>query len=209
MPRKKQGMPFEVHPSPMKDENGKNLLYIKPLSGRKITMKEIDHQWASSHAMKDGELIRAVDAALEHIIYWMTEGYRIETPIGTFEPKLRLKQPKTETDKVRSDDAELQGIDFMPSKKFEKTLKIKISRNGFRYIRRPDSSSLMRNEQYLIEALQKSIKANNGYTTVNSFATYSGLTVYSARKRLNSWCHGEHPMLQCSHFGHLLIYTEI
>lgn len=193
----------------MKDENGKNLLYIKPLSGRKITMKEIDHQCASSHAMKDGELIRAVDAALEHIIYWMSEGYRIETPIGTFEPKLRLKQPKTETDKVRSDDAELQGIDFMPSKKFEKTLKIKISRNGFRYIRRPDSSSLMRNEQYLIEALQKSIKANNGYTTVNSFATYSGLTVYSARKRLNSWCHGEHPMLQCSHFGHLLIYTEI
>ena len=30
MPRKKDGMPFEVHPTPAKGKDGKNIVYAKP-----------------------------------------------------------------------------------------------------------------------------------------------------------------------------------
>ena len=42
MPRKLDGMNFEIHPSPMKDSEGRNLLYVRPLQGQHITLSELD-----------------------------------------------------------------------------------------------------------------------------------------------------------------------
>jgi len=30
MPRKKGGLPYEVHPTPAKGKDGKNIMYVKP-----------------------------------------------------------------------------------------------------------------------------------------------------------------------------------
>ena len=35
MPRKNSGMWYEVHPTPVKGEDGKNLVYVRPKSGQK------------------------------------------------------------------------------------------------------------------------------------------------------------------------------
>ena len=42
MPRKNKGMWYEVHPTPAKDKDGKNLVYVRPLSGQRMTMKELE-----------------------------------------------------------------------------------------------------------------------------------------------------------------------
>lgn len=33
MPRKKSGFPYEVHPTPVKDKNGRNIVYARPAKG--------------------------------------------------------------------------------------------------------------------------------------------------------------------------------
>ena len=42
MPRKNHGMWYEVHPTPVKDSDGKNLVYVRPKSGQKLTMKQLE-----------------------------------------------------------------------------------------------------------------------------------------------------------------------
>jgi hypothetical protein len=44
MPRKNSGMWYEVHPTPVKGEDGKNLVYVRPKSGQKLTMKQLN-EW--------------------------------------------------------------------------------------------------------------------------------------------------------------------
>ena len=209
MPRKKTGMPFEAHPSPLKAENGENLLYVKPLSGRTRTIQDMENLYADKYSLRRGDMTRVFDAFFEIAARWMADGYRIETPIGTFAPKIRLKRQVTDPDEVKHDDVELEGIDYQSIKPFEKELRLEIGSDGFRYIHKPVSSRLMSNMQYMEKALRKSIDANDGYTTVSSFAFYSGLTQHSARKQLNRWCYGDNPKLQRSRFGHAIIYTEI
>lgn len=198
MPRKKNGMPFEAHPSPMKAENGENLLYVKPKSGLKMTLDDIESWCLGHNALRKGDMMRTFDAFMDGAAYWMSRGFRIETPIGTFSPKIGLKRKETNPDNIKHDDVELQGIDYQSTKPFEKELEKEIGSDGFRYVRVPVSSRIMNNQEHLEKALQESLKANNGYTTVRSFSYYSGLTEHSARKQLDHWCYGNNPKLQMS-----------
>ena len=50
MPRKTNGMPFEIHPSPKKAENGKNILYVRPRSRQKITMEQLEYPFGEQSA---------------------------------------------------------------------------------------------------------------------------------------------------------------
>ena len=88
-------------------------------------------------------------------------------------------------------------------------MKKEIGTDGFRYVRMPVSSRIMNYQEHLEKVLQTSLKTNNGYTTVRSFAYYSGLTEHSARKLLARWCQGNNPKLQMSRIAHANIYTEI
>ena len=209
MPRKMNGMPFEAHPSPQKDENGNSLLYVTPQSGLKRTLRDMENYFSDQYSLRHGDMTRVFMAFMEAAPKWMAGGFRIETPIGTFSAKIELKRDITNPDDIKHTDVELKGIDFRPSKEFEKELKISIGSDGFRYIRKPTSSRILNNIQHLEEALHKSIKANNGYTTVASFAMYSHLTEYSARKQLDHWCYGDNPKLKMSPVSHAHIYTEI
>ena len=40
MPRKTDGIEFEIHPRPTKGEDGKPLLYVRPAKGRKKSFKQ-------------------------------------------------------------------------------------------------------------------------------------------------------------------------
>jgi hypothetical protein len=209
MPRKKEGLPFEVHPSPMKAENGESLLYAKPQSGLVRTLDELEMYYADKYSLRKGDMTRVFQAFMDGAPEWMAMGYRIETPIGTFAPKLRMKREVTNPDDVRHTDVELEGIDYKPYKPFEKNLGFAIEKDGFRYVHKTTSSKLLENQLQLEKALKRSIEANNGYTTVASFAQFSGLTEYSARKQLDRWCHGDNPKLRMSRISHAHIYTEI
>jgi len=209
MPRKKEGMPFESHPSPMKAENGEPVLYVKPKSGLKISLDDLEKWCLGRNAIRNGDMTRVFDAFIDGAVFWMSRGYRIDTPLGTFAPKIGLKRKVTDPDDVKHDDVELKGIEYQSVKPFEKELKIAIGADGFRYVRRPVSSRIMKNKEHLEKALQESLKANNGYTSVSSFSYYSGLSEHSARKQLDHWCYGNSARLQRSRVSHAIIYTEI
>ena len=51
MPRKMNGMPFEAHPSPQKDENGNSLLYVTPQSGLKRTLRDMENYFSDQYSL--------------------------------------------------------------------------------------------------------------------------------------------------------------
>ncbi|MBQ8463874.1 MAG: hypothetical protein IJ544_07155 [Prevotella sp.] len=206
MPRKTDGMPFEIHTSPMKGKDGKNIVYVKPLSGRKISMKELDAYCAEHYALRPGELTRAFNAFIDATGYYLSEGYRLETLIGSFAPKIGLKREITDPDEVKTYDVQFEGIDYRSVKDYEESVLHWLK--GFRRANNPNTQQLMADSDHLLKALQQVI-GNYGYATARLFAYYANLTYYSARKQLDEWCKGEAPKLLKTKQGPTYIYTEI
>ncbi len=209
MPRKKDGMLFEVHPSPMKDAEGKPYVYVRPASRRRVSMSDIDDYCATNYALRPGELTRAFDAFIQASAYWLSEGCRIETPIGTFAPKIGLRPGMRTTDPktVRGRDVVFEGIDFKSGKKYEGKVRSWLT-DGFRRADNPDTTELMADKERLATVLGECLAALGGYVTARYFAIRSGLTYYSARKQLDLWTEGDQPKLLKTRRGHDYIYTE-
>lgn len=207
MPRKTNGMPFEIHPSPKKAANGKNILYVRPRSRQKITMEQLDDYCANHYALRPGELTRAFQAFIEATGYYLSEGYRVETLIGSFAPKIGLKRELTDPDEVKTTDVLFEGIEYKSVKEYEKSVLSNL--RGFRRANNPNVQQLMADEDHLNKALQANLERYHGYVTARSFAHSANITYYSARKRLDKWCEGEHPRLLKTKQGQEYIYTEI
>ena len=56
MPKKKSGFPYEVHPTPVKGKDGRNIVYAKPAKGLKLDIKAVDGYCHEHYELKDGEL---------------------------------------------------------------------------------------------------------------------------------------------------------
>ena len=209
MPRKTDGLPFEVHRSPSTDENGNIVLYATPLSNRTKDFDELEGWMRISNSIKAGELQRSFDAFMDECSRWLGSGYRVQTPLGVFSLKLGMKRKVSNPREVRHDDVEFKGIDFRPSAEFTRAVRITVESEGFRYVRKADSTVLRANNDYMAQALQKSLEAEKGFTTVSSFMRYSGLSKYAATRQLNHWCYGEQPLLKERRIGHSIIYEPV
>ena len=207
MPRKKGGLPYEVHPTPAKGKDGKNIMYVKPARGHKLNMNAVD-QFCSrgGYGMREGELSRAFAVFMSAAAELMSMGYRIDTTIGSFAPKLALKREITDANDVKNSDVMLDGVEYNPGKKWSKAIG-KWLDDGFRKVETPNVQEIIGDKAHLEKALAECLK--RGFTTVRSFAYHANLTMYSARKQLNEWTKGEHPKLMKSHMGQQDIYTEI
>lgn len=71
MPRS-QGIPYEIHPSPKKDEKGLPLLYVRPLKRNKISMEGIPSLFPPETDSNGGITIEACVAGFEDIRVEMT-----------------------------------------------------------------------------------------------------------------------------------------
>ena len=163
---KTDGIPFEVHRSPKADEEGNVMLYAVPQSNRTKDFKELETWLHVSNAVRAGELQRSFDAFMDECTRWLSQGYRVQTPIGVFSLKLGMKRKVTNPREVRHDDVEFKGIEFRPSAEFTKGVKLKVKSEGFRFVHKADPTLLVANEEAMLEALYKSIHAEGGYTTV-------------------------------------------
>ena len=91
MPRKTDGIEFELHSSPQKDKNG---------------------NYSISHKhMAKGELEACFTKFLNCAALWFHEGYRVETPIGSFAPKLKLTGEHTDPKTVTGRDIIYDNVD--------------------------------------------------------------------------------------------------
>jgi len=207
MPRKKDGMLFEIHPTPIKGKDGRNILYVKPASGYKLTMKGVEDFCSRNYGLQYGELSRTLDVFLRAAGELMAMGYRVETPIGSFAPRLSLKGEFTDPDEIKGRDVSFDGVDYNPGKLWNRELE-KWSR-GFRRANNANTQEILADQEKLEKILRDTISKLNGYVTVGRFAYYSGLTYYSARKQLNAWCEGDNPKLLKTKRGQEYIYTEV
>ena len=192
MPRKTDGIEFEIHPRPTKGEDGKPLLYVRPAKGRKKGFKELDDFCTKYRSMRTGELKQAFDVVMEVVGHWVSDGYRVETPLGSFAPKLKLLGEHTDPKTIHGRDIKYAGIEFIPSKEFIK--ECGKNREGYRKSQAPVGNSQMYDAQAMEEALRQSLRV--GYTTIPDFMIHSGLKRDSAKSYLNSLCFGEHPRLR-------------
>ena len=198
---------YEVHPTPMKGNDGKNLMYVRPKSGMRLTMKELEESCERYSGLRYGELSRAFDVFIRVAGTYLADGYRVETPIGTFAPKLALRRQITDADEVKDRDVRLDGIEYTPGKLWNEEMAKWLQ--GFRRFDNPDTQEMMADKEKLEELMRQCINRNNGFITAGMFARFTGLTLYSARKQLNEWTKGENPKLLVTKQGKEHIYTEV
>ncbi|SDG66430.1 hypothetical protein SAMN04487901_10742 [Prevotella communis] len=198
---------YEVHPTPVKGEDGKNLVYVRPKSGQKLTMKELEEKCEDYNALRYGELSRAFDAFIRVAGRFLAEGYRIETPIGSFAPKLSLAKQVTDASEVKDRDVRLEGVEYNPGKLWNR--EIQKWMDGFRRWQNADTQEILANKEKLEQVMRECIQRHHGYITASIFSRASGLTLYSARKQLNEWTKGNNPKLLMTPRGKEHIYTEI
>ena len=203
MPRKTNGIEFELHPSPKRDEEGKPLLYARPASGRKKTMKQLDDFCAEYRNLQKGEMERLFNLFIDVAGSWLAQGYRVETPIGSFAMKLKLTGDHTDAEKVTGRDIVYNGVEFTPSK--ELIAKVGSNREGFRKKPGYVGNSQMYDPKAMEEALRKSLTL--GYTTVSTFMYFSKLKRDSAQHYLDSLSKGENARLLRRKNGRTYVYS--
>ena len=203
MPRKTNGIVFELHPGPKHDEEGRPLLYARPASGQKKTMKQLDDFCAEYRNLQRGEMERLFNLFLDVAGDWLAQGYRVETPIGSLAMKLKLVGEHSDPDKVTGRDIMYNGVEFTPSK--ELIARAGSNREGFRKKSGAVGNSQMYDPKAMEEALRKSLAI--GYTSVSSFMHFSGLKRDSAQKFLDSLCQGEDARLRRRRNGKSYIYS--
>ena len=196
MPRKTDGMPFELHPRPTKGKDGKPLLYARPAAPQKRTIKDVKN-FCALRGVNSGIIDVAFETFIDVCSRWLAEGYRVETPLGTFSPKIKLEGDFTEPSKVQGKDVKYVGIDITPSKRFVK--EVRIHQKGFHRKVNQVGNAQMHDEAFMAEALRRSMKA--GFTTIRTFMAVSGLKYHSAQRYLDHLCLGENPILKQQKIG--------
>jgi hypothetical protein len=150
---------------------------------------------------------RAFDMFIRAAGWFLAEGYRIETPIGSFAPKLSLAKQITDPDMVKDRDVRLEGVEYNPGKLWDKEIDKWL--DGFRRWQNPDTQEILADKEKLEQIMRDCIQQHHGYITAGMFSRASGLTLYSARKQLNEWTKGDVPLLLKTPRGKEHIYTEL
>ena len=65
---------YEVHPTPVKGEDGRNIVYVRPKSGMKLNMKQLEEYCERMNYLRYGELSRAMDAFVRAAGRFLAEG---------------------------------------------------------------------------------------------------------------------------------------
>ena len=196
MPRKTDGMLFELQPRPTTGEDGKPLLYARPSAPYKRTMKDVE-TYCKFKGLNSGLVEMAFDTFIDVCSEWLADGYRVETPLGVFAPKIRLEGDFTDPSKVKGKDVKFAGIELTPSKRFVKSVRYK--QKGFRKKETTVGNAQMHDAAFMNEALRRAMFA--GFTTIQIFMVKSGLKYHSAQRYLDGLCSGEHPTLRKMKFG--------
>lgn len=205
MPRKTNGVLYELYPRPTKDEDGKPLLYAEPVITMKHSTRGLDEFCADYRGMTRHEVENALEVACNVCAMWLSKGHRVETPFGTFAPKIRLLGDHSDPDRVTGKDLVYAGIEFIPAKQF--VTDSDCSREGFRRDDRFTKPKRVQGQEELMEALRKSIF--NGYITVKTFMIRSGMKQTTARNFLDSLCKGETPLLRRFKEGQTMHYIVL
>ena len=180
---------FELLPRPTKGEDGKPLLYVRPVTPYKFDIDYIDKFCAEYRNTKRGEIVSAFNTFLSAASQMLASGFRLETPIGTFAPKLKLNGDFTDPKQVKKTDVSYVGVEFVPSKQFQKEADCSQRGKSFKVHSTMVGNAQMHDQQAMNNALQLSMF--EGHVTIKTFMMKSGLKYNSAKRYLDSLCEGD------------------
>ena len=203
MPRKTDGILFELQPRPTKGDDGKPLLYAQPVIERRHNIDDIDDFCAKYRHTSKGEMKRLFDLFSEVATMWLRQGHRVETPFGSLAPRLKLLGDHTDPKKVTGRDVMYAGIEFIPSKQFVRDADCSL--DGFRRKKGRVGNSQMYDPEAMEAALRRS--SVYGYITISNFVWASRLKYKSAKRYLDSLCQGDNPRLRCYQEGRTWHYV--
>lgn len=185
---------FELLPRPTKGADGKPLLYPHHVAAMKCDLDYIDEFCANYRGTHKGEIKHLFETFLEAAGFMLSSGFRLETPIGSFDIKLKLNGDVTDPEVVKASDVSYAGVDFIPSKRLTEQANPVQRHKGFRKLLTQVGNAQIYDEQAMESALRRSV--SNGYITVKTFQVCSGLKYKSARRYLDGLCEGESPRLR-------------
>ena len=207
MPKKKSGFPYEVHPTPMKGKDGRNIVYARPARGLKLDIEKIDSYCHQHYKTADGELEYVFKQFVKCASELMARGYRIDTPIGSFAPRLRVIREITDPDDVQGRDVRFDGVEYNSGKLWHESVEKWLE--GFRRVQNTNAQEVLADQEKLEAILHECLERYHGYVTVRLFSIHTGLTYYSAKKQLNQWTLGQQAKLLKTKRRQEYIYTEI
>lgn len=186
----------------MKSQDGQALLYVRPAKHLKKSQRELEEYCERYHYLPHGEVHRVLDVVQKVVGQWLSQGYRVDTPFGSFAPKLKLTGEHTDPKTISGRDVMFAGIDYKASRAFAN--EADQNREGYRKSKAPVGNSQMYDSLAMNEALRKSM--TTGFTTIGEFMIFSGLKRDSAKLYLDSLCDGTHPRLRKVKRGRLWHY---
>lgn len=203
MPRKTDGIPFILQTRPTKGLDGKPLLYAQVAPGRKLTLDYLDCEFRGLGSYREGDVKRMFEVFANVVGKYIAEGYRIETPLGSFAPKLRIFGEYTNPAEVSNASAEYAGVEFTPSHAFSKHIRDKY--RGCLKVSTHVGNAQMYDEDVMKRVLRECL-GSGSFITLKAFCCHSNLKYWSAKRYLDSLCEGDDAPLYRQKSGTLLLY---
>ena len=203
MPVNKSGISFELYDTPKKDESGRNILCAKVVSNGTYTQRQLEEYMQKFWTIHPSDARRFMTAFVDAVTSLLADGYRVDTPIGSFYMKLKLDAPYTAADKVTANQVGFDGVGILPDKEFVKCVSDSI--HGFQRKRSHRSPNLGSTAE-LQRKVRKLARDNGGFFDIRDFRMAFGVSEYMARKTLQSLCEGTPPFLQHKKASRSIVY---
>lgn len=204
MPINKRGIPYELYESPKKDESGRNILCAKVVTNGTYSQKQLEDYMQEYWTIHPSDARRFMTAFVDAVTSLLADGYRVDTPIGSFYMKLKLDAPYTSADKVTARQVGFDGIGILPDKDFVNRVRDNI--HGYQRERRRHSPDLGSADD-IHRKVTKLARDNGGFFDIRDFRMAFGVSDYMARKHLKMLSEGPSPFLCCKRMGSSLTYS--
>lgn len=203
MPVNRSGISFELYDSPKKDESGRNILCAKVVSNGTYTQRQLEEYMQKFWTIHPSDARRFMTAFVDAVTSLLADGYRVDTPIGSFYTKLKLDAPYTAADKVTANQVGFDGVGILPDKEFVKRVADGI--HGFLRQRRRRTPHLGSTDD-IQRKVRKLANDNDGFFDIRDFRMAFGVSEYMARKTLHALCKGTPPFLQYKKASRSIVY---
>jgi predicted histone-like DNA-binding protein len=206
--KKGNALHYGIFKSPMKDENGKNIYYVRARSLQKtVSFETICENIQDNASAKVSDVIGITAALSEEIATQLSGNNRVHIEgLGYFSLKMRLNKKKNVTDSrdIRASDITISGVNFQPEKKF--ITKCTGGKNKFEIVSKADFHTP--DESTIRTSLSEYFKTHT-FITIREFAVLINVSYKVSRERLISMSSGEFPRLIAHRLGRQILFCPV
>lgn len=196
---------FYVAKSRLKNKNGEYCCMVKPRTNFTYTAKVMKEYVERQASIKASDVDAVMDEIKEVAVRELLSNSRVELPgLGCLWLSLKLngKRNVTNPDDIKPHDVFIRGIEFTPSREFQNAI---MHASDLHFDRVPGVAAEDVDLTLTTERITDYGKSHP-YITARDCSHLMGISVASARKRLNHLTEGEHPLLRKQRESNVFLY---